>query len=360
MKIVHLTSAHDRYDIRIFIKMCCSLAKHEGWDVSLVVADGLGYEERNGVKIYDVGKSQSRFLRIFTTSRLVVNKARELNADIYHFHDPEILLWLKLLKNRGAKVIYDVHEDLPRQLLSKPYLNPFLLRILAKTVEVFENWSAKKCNLILTVTPFIRDRFSAFHNKVAISANFPLFNEFETNKTEKENYMCYVGGLTRNRGLLQMLKIAGKLKLTLKLAGSVDDDELLNIIGTAPYVEYLGLLDREELAALISKAKIGLCILHPIPNYVVAYPIKIFEYMAARTPVIASNFPLYVDIVEGNNSGICVDPLNTEEIAKAVTKIMTDQILSIEMGENGFQAVLKKYNWGSEEKKLYELYSDFI
>ena len=75
MKVCHLTSVHTRYDTRIFLKECQSLASN-GYKVSLVVADGLFDEYKEGVSIYDVGKTDSgRLNRFTTTTRKVYKKA---------------------------------------------------------------------------------------------------------------------------------------------------------------------------------------------------------------------------------------------------------------------------------------------
>lgn len=83
VRITHLTSAHQRYDTRIFLKMCSSLAKNKDYKVSLVVADGKGDELKNSVNIIDVGaKSGGRISRMTTTVKKVYQKAKELNSDI--------------------------------------------------------------------------------------------------------------------------------------------------------------------------------------------------------------------------------------------------------------------------------------
>jgi len=103
---------------------------------------------------------------------------------------------------------------------------------------------------------------------------------------------------------------------------------------------------------IIAQCHVGLAVLHPIPNYVESYPTKTFEYMAMGLPVIASNFPLYREIVEGAECGICVDPLNPEEIAGAIRWIIDHPAEAEQMGKNGHRAVEERYNWGKEEKKL--------
>jgi hypothetical protein len=141
-KIAHLTSAHPRDDIRIFHKECVSLSKN--YDVSLVVADGKGYATVKGVRVLDVGKSNGRLHRMLIATRRVYKKALQLNADVYHAHDPELLPVLSKLKRKGKKVVFDAHEDLPKQVLFKPYLKPWSSKIISKTIAWYENRVCKK------------------------------------------------------------------------------------------------------------------------------------------------------------------------------------------------------------------------
>ena len=90
MLVAHLTSAHTRGDTRIFIKECSSLIQHS-FDTSLIVADGMKDENINGLAIYDVGKCKNRIDRILNTTKRVYRKAIELDADIYHIHDPQLI-----------------------------------------------------------------------------------------------------------------------------------------------------------------------------------------------------------------------------------------------------------------------------
>ena len=177
MKITHLTSAHPRYDTRIFIKECSSLAKIENYEVSLIVADGKGDEVKNGIHIYDVGKLQGRLNRIFKTTKKVFKKAIELDSDIYHLHDPE-LLWIgRLLKQAGKTVIFDAHEDVPRQILAKPYIPTWLRKPVSITVEWLENFVVRRLDAVVVPTPTILERFLALGTRAVEVRNYPLYEE---------------------------------------------------------------------------------------------------------------------------------------------------------------------------------------
>ena len=96
------------------------------------------------------------------------------------------------------------------------------------------------------------------------------------------------------------------------------------------------------------------------PIYWCTSPLKMFEYMAAGIPVIASNFKLWKSIVEENNCGICVDPQNHKEITSAVEKLLKNPEIANEMGKNGQKIVKEFYNWKNEEKKLITFYKSLI
>ncbi len=363
-KIVHLTSAHTRYDTRIFLKQCRSLAK-AGHSVSLVVADGKGDEVKDGVNIYDVGASSGRMDRIRNASRKVFEKAVLLKADVYHLHDPELIPSGLKLKKLSKKIIFDSHEDVPKQMLHKPYLNMPIRLMLAWCIKAYEKWACKQFDAIVTATPFIAAKF-LFINPLTIDINnYPILGELSQDTIDwsnKENKICFIGVISAERGIAEIVNALHLSKhAQLQLVGQFSEayvEERVKRLSGWKKVNQLGFLDRGQVRDILSTSVAGLVTFHPLPNHVDSQPNKMFEYMSAGIPVIASNFSFWRDIIEGTNCGICVDPLQPEEIAKAIDFLIDNPKKAEQMGRSGQQAVQQRYNWAMEEKKLLNLYQN--
>jgi len=159
-----------------------------------------------------------------------------------------------------------------------------------------------------------------------------------------------------------MVEAIGRTDYRLILAGDFEPglEERLRQLHGWKNVESLGFVDRNGVRDVMSRSMTGLVILHPTINYIDSLPVKMFEYMSAGLPVIASNFPLWKEIVEGNKCGICVDPLNPREIAEAIQWMIEHPEEAKAIGENGRRAAEEKYNWEFEEAKLLSLYQRLL
>lgn len=362
-KICHISSVHKPFDIRIFQKEAKSLVK-VGYDVTIIAQHDKD-EIWDGIKIIPLSKSANRFERMTKTVLVAYRKALEVDARIYHFHDPELIPIGLLLKYHGKRVIYDVHEDVPRQNLSKPYIPVVLRRPVSLMIGVLEAFSARRFDSVVTATPFINKRFIELGAKAINVNNYPYAAELYTSEDQrvtKEKAVCYVGGITQFRSAFEMVDAIEKTGCKLLLAGNYEpglEDKLKQLPGWR-HVETLGHVGREGVRATMARSVAGLVLFHPLPNHFEAQPNKMFEYMSAGIPVIVSKFPFWMKIINDAQCGICVNPLDTEEIAGAIKWIIEHPSEAECMGQNGRRAVEEKYNWGTEETKLLSVYQKLL
>ena len=363
MKVCHITSVHNRFDTRIFEKQCVSLARN-GFDVTLLVNDQFADETSKNVKIISLRNPfNNRFKRILLSKKLFVRLAISVDADIYQFHDPELISMGKELLKRGKIVIFDSHEDVPRQILAKTWIPAPFRKLISFAAETYEKIALKKFNAIVVPTPFLEDRFNKINSKVVQISNFPIISEFAPQRVndDVDNYVCYIGGISKSRGIEQIAEATKQANMPMVLCGNfVSADLKEDILGKYNHIDYRGQVGRQEVSDVINNALLGLVVLLPTPNHINSYPIKMFEYMAGSIPVVASKFPLWESIVNDAGCGICVDPLDIDEIVKAMKYIADNKGIGREMGAKGRLAVEKKYTWDSQEIKLIKMYKDFL
>lgn len=368
VKITHMTSVHTRYDTRIFLKECRSLAKIDEYIVNLIVADGKGDETKNNVHIHDVGESKGRLKRVLKTTKRVQQKAFELDSDIYHFHDPELIPSGLRLAKSGKKVIFDVHENVAEQIMGKNYLPYVVRKVLSRAYKLYERNFVKKLVLILAENSYA-EYFRKITEEYAIVLNMPqtrFFDGYVVDNRKKIEFF-YIGGISDIRGvylILDALMILHRNGTSFKMhfVGStygiiINMEKYKSIENDVTFHGKLELADGYEIS---KNCMIGLSILKPIGNYVTSYSTKIFEYMAAKLPVITSNFPLYQDIVEKFNCGLCVNPLDPDDIATAIQYIIDHPEIARQMGRNGRRAIGDQFNWDIEQQKLFEVYENLM
>jgi len=363
-KVCILTSVHPVFDTRIFHKEAKTLVSSD-YNVTLVAQHSKD-EFVDKIKIIALPKSKNRFKRFIRLDYLTYKKALQQKADIYHFHDPELLPWMvKLKKKTGACVIYDVHEDVPRQILSKEYIPKYFKKIFSLIVEILENFWIHQLNFIITATDPIRERLVKHNPNITSIKNYISIKYIKPNKKYNNIFkIIFVGTIYKERGLLELIKALNSINdfpIELLLYGQVEKKflaELYKKNNHKKMVKYGGLLFYTDVIKKIREANIGFICDYPIKRHMEGLPVKLFEYMAGGTPVICSNFHSWRKIVEDNNCGICVDPLNPKEMAEAIKYLIKHPNEAKKMGENGKKAILEKYNWENEAKKLLKIYKE--
>lgn len=370
-QLIHFTTVHPRGDTRIRVKETASLAEGMGAGVALYVQDGKGPErdEVSGVEVVDTGlPPRGRARRMVVGAWRMYRAVRSARPRVAHFHDPELIPVGLALKLSGIKVVYDVHEDLPRQILGKHWISLWLRRPVAGAAEAFEWLAGRAFAGVVAATPTIARRFPD-HKTVTVQ-NFPILAELVAPDPvpygQRPPHFAYVGGITGIRGSREMVAATGRMDdpaCRLQLAGgfspATHGDELAGLPGWHR-VEFHGWASRPEVAAILGNVRAGLVVLHPTKNYPDAYPVKMFEYMAAGLPVIASDFPLWREIVDGAGCGLLVDPQDPAAIAQAMEWLLAHPEEAEAMGRRGREAVERQYNWAPEAEKLLALYERLL
>ena len=361
--ICHLTSAHSDGDIRIFHKLAVSAA--ERYQTYFIVPNGNTRTENNVQVIGFHSNVKSRIQRMKETVNQVLEEALKVKADIYHLHDPELLRIAKKLKSiNGAKIVFDSHEDVPKQILDKYWIPVLFRKLISKLYSYHEKRACKKIDGVVSVTPIICERFSKFHSNVEMIANYPQIKIEEGQLSEKiHNHICYIGGLYESRGLREVILAIEHCDVVLHLAGSFDTDhfemELKQLKGWEKVIFY-GQVNQEKITELLGKCSIGIVTLHPTPSYLEAYPIKMFEYMNSGLALLSSDFPLYRTLLEEINCSAFVNPLDPNDISKTLNAMLENKHRLEEMGVRAKKAANERYNWSKEKEKLYAFYDKLL
>jgi len=363
-KVCHITSVHPRNDVRVFQKQCVSLM-NAGFDINLIVADSLGDNICEEVKIKDVGKKAGRYSRIIMSAYNVYSMAKKLDADIYHLHDPELLPYGVLLKWSGKKVIYDSHEDMPRAILGKEWIPKIIRNFISYTSEIIENFCARRLSAVIGATPRITERFRKITNTAVNVNNYPILKDydFDPGWSKKKDEFCFTGGVSRERGIIPLIEATEMMNYKFNLVGQFSNQALYEEVKSMPgwsKVNEVGWVDRSEVNKYLRRSKVGLLNVFHIPNAEGAQPNKLFEYLAAGIPVIISDNPHWQSFINRYRCGIAVDPTSPDELAEAITYVMNNPVEAEEMGLRGREAVFANYSWGNEEKTLIKLYEELL
>jgi hypothetical protein len=304
-----------------------------------------------------------------TTVMRVLQAAGAEQPQVHHVHDPELLPFARGLAALGHRVIYDAHEDLPKDVAIKTYLPAWSRPVLAGGLYAAEPLLARGLAAVVVPVDYMRTRFSRFGaRRVVALRNLPRMARFVASERElrEEVRIVYVGSLSRFRGIGTDVDAMGHLpphlKARLILYGGCDPPTLIDDLRLRPgwaRTSYGGIISHAELPRTLAEADIGIATLHPTDAYVQVLPTKLFEYMASGLPVIVSDFPVWRKFIEEHDCGVCVDPTSPVAIGRAIGRLIENPEERRRLGANGRRASLS-FSWEEEAKRLVTLYSDVV
>lgn len=371
VRIAHLTTVHPRVDARIRIKEVESLAGAFAEPVVLFVQDGKGnsVEESGKIRVIDTGTPPpGRLSRIILGTWRMGLAVYKMKPQIAHFHDPELMPLGFVLKGCGFKVVYDAHEDVPRDVLTKFWLPAVMRRPISWFMSLIEWLAGLFLTAIVPAEPDIAARFPV--RKTVLVQNFPILDELVLPEAQvykqRPPHFAYIGAIGRTRGIREMveaMKYSGSKDIRLQLAGKFQPVSLkteVEALAGWQQVDYSGWANRDQVSEILNSVRAGLVVLHPTPKILNAYPTKMFEYMSVGLPVIASDFPVWRRIVDNAGCGLLVDPLDPSAVADAMQWILDNPGEAELMGQRGRVATEASYNWKTEEEKLIRLYKTLL
>lgn len=364
MRICHVSDIHKVDDNRIVLKECRSL-KNAGYEVHVIAVGKSQMFE--GIALHGI-TATSRIKRYFGSKRDLLRKAISIDAQVYHLHDPELLQIAKSLKKKtNAKIIYDSHEDYKEQLALK---NSLPVRVLMKCWYALILWKAKKyldgfifpCN-----NPRLEKEISPL--KLTTVDNYPLLS-YQTrgvrNIKKLEHSVCYIGSISRDRGIIQAIKATSKANAILELVGKIDDNSLYEEMSNLPEwkcVNYHGILPHDEALEIAAKSEVGLCCLANSGQYAKTRNLstKVYEYFLNDVAVLLNRTNFNMELNNQFEFALIVDDINNiNDYANKILKLLTDEKLRKKLASNGYEYVISHANWESEEKKLFALYEDIL
>jgi glycosyltransferase involved in cell wall biosynthesis len=370
-KVCVLTTVHHAYDGRIYHKQCKTL-RNAGYEVTLIAPMPENIKKNDDIKLIPISKPKiewKRFLRTFSIIRLAI----QTKADIYHFHDPELLpisVFLRILT--GKPVIFDVHEHYPNAIMSKKYLKNWMKKPIRYIYEIIERICLMFLSGVIYTTDEIGTRYKKYRScKIE---NYPLPNMFRNIDLTKKNpnLILYLGGITPIRGVSELIdgfNLVAKKHNEAKLlfVGAFEDKsfemeikEKIKKLQLENRVEFKGKVPYEKIRNYLEKASIGIIPYLPVPNHLVCLPNKLFEYLAAGVVPVASHFAHYHKVIDESKSGLTINPTDPNSIKKAILELLENNEKTQKMAKNGYIAFNKFFNWEKEGEKLLSFYKKLL
>jgi glycosyltransferase involved in cell wall biosynthesis len=363
-RVCHITTVHPIDDHRILYKECLTL-RAAGYDVTLIAPHQKDAVLERIPVVALRGPAHGRLRRMTQRPLAAYRAAVAVDADLYHFHDPDFLPYGVRLARAGKRVVYDAHEDLPLQVRSKEWIPAGARPAAARAFARLEAACVGRLDAVVVANPWTRERLGRHQSRIVRVANFPRLGEIGPAAAwdDRSRAACYVGGITRLRGVGELIDAMAHAEEELLLAGAISPPELRAELERSPgweRVRYVGRVGREQVAQLLAEAKVGVVPLKPTAHYQQIYPVKLFEYLAAGLPVVATEVPTWRQILETHDCGVTVPFGDPRHLAEAIRGLLDDDDRARAMGKRARLAAEERFSWETEAAVLVGLYDDLL
>lgn len=366
-KVCHVTSLHPVKDGRIFERYCKTLANK--YEVYLVAPNTETRDEDDihiiGVSLPTINQRIRRWLKLHA----VLKPLYEIDAEVYHFHDPELMgLGLKL-KKRGKTIIFDSHEDVVNQIQNKVFIPKPFRKIVAKIYAVHERKCLRRYDAVVSVTGYIVDRLKKINKNTYQITNYPIYEERNIQDRNWDRTICFAGLLSRFWMLEEIIQTLPEVNAKFYIAGHYASEDYLTSLKSLPgwkNVVFMGTLPHNKVVDLYNSVSIGIAIEsyeNPNANFRTGSLgcTKIPDYMMSGLPILVSNSDVWGAVVRKYKCGIAIEnPKDSKEISTAIKYILDNPDEAKKMGENSIIAARTEFNWESQKKVLFEMYEKVL
>ena len=374
MRVCHVCLGHRADDPRVFAKECVSLVA-AGYEVHLIARSSQTREYCDqGVIVHPWPAFSSRAKRVAAGIR-VARQARAIQADLYHVHEPELLV-PTLAAVGDRPVIWDAHEPYQDKIFERAWIPQSLKPAVSTGWKMAEWFLVHRCAAVVTVSDLMAASFKRMHQRVCVLHNYPRLNILKTGTdlhgARHRNRCVFAGTLAESNYILGMIQAIGILKkrgveIGLDLAGEPESQAFMDLmiettrtLDVQDRVRFHGLLPRSDAIRLQAESGIGLVVTKPNAGNRVGYPIKLFELMALGVPIVYSDLPTFREIASNSQCGLAVDAENLEQVADAIVRIAGDEQFADRMGASGRTTIQQFFNWEREEPGLLNLYRELV
>ena len=367
-RVLHVSTAHQPQDPRIVFKQCQTLSGSYDVFCALPHAD---QSIVSSIHFIRLPYYRRVIWRTLLTCPFILLRCLWIRPKLVHVYVPEFLPFAYIFQFLGAKVIYEVQENLHKKMHLKVLNRGYLLE---KFFRWFDYLAQQHFYLIFTEHGYL-DTYTKLSKPYEVIYNYPLLSFLEPFRQDYQPWplrpsFFYIGWLSFERAFDTLVESLARLKdkypdFVVHLFGqrtfSISDlEQLPAFTQIRNNLHFYGYTDQRDAFPCAADATAGLALLKPVGDYPDSYTTKLFEYMALGLPVITSNFPLYKNVVERHNCGFCVSPYDLTEIADALIYLIEHPDEARAMGKRGREAVEKEYNWETEAQKLLNFYAQLL